>query len=109
MNGHSADEERRYLHLITLLTVSSAMVGVCITAIGLIEILHSLNNTEWIIDDLLAIASLLFVVASILSFAGMRTRWGQASKGLIRSLDILFCIGLTVVFIATAMLTWNVI
>jgi hypothetical protein len=28
---------------------------------------------------------------------------------LIRSLDILFCIGLTVVFIATAMFKWNVI
>jgi hypothetical protein len=109
MNGNSSDDERRYLHLITLLTVSSAMVGVCITAIGLIEILHYLNSTEWIIDDFLAIASMLFLVTSILSFVGMRTRWGQRRTSLIRILDVLFCLGLSVVFVATALLTWMMI
>ena len=106
MIGNSSDEERRYLHLITLLTVSSAMVGVCITAISLIGILNSFNKTEGLIDDLLAVASLAFLTTSLLSFAGMRTRWGRAWTHLLRVLDVLFCLALSIVFVATALLTW---
>jgi hypothetical protein len=81
MNTSSETDDRKFLHLITLLSVSAGMVGVCLTAIGLIGIVKSLNRTELVIDDVLATASLLFLTTSLLSFAGLRTRVSQTWRG----------------------------
>ena len=109
MNTSPHNSDRQFLHLITLLSVSAGMVGVCLTAIGLIGILKSLNKVELIIDDVLALASLLFLVTCVLSFVGMRTRLSQIWHGFTRALDVLFCLGLGLVFIATGLLTWVMI
>ncbi len=109
MNTSNESDERKFFHLITLLSVSAGMVGVCLTAIGLIGILQSLNKLELVVDDLLATASLLFLTTSLLSFAGLRTRVSQTWRGFTRTLDVLFCLGLSLVFIATGLLTWILI
>ncbi|MDZ4783851.1 MAG: hypothetical protein SGJ19_26690 [Planctomycetia bacterium] len=41
-------------HYLTLLSVSSGMVGACLTAVGLIEVVKALNRIETVVDDLLA-------------------------------------------------------
>jgi hypothetical protein len=103
------DDERQYTHLLAMLSVSSGMVGVCMTAIGLIRITKALNNVETLVDDMLAIGAVLFMVTSLLSFAGMRTRLRQTWRGLARTNDVLFCLSLVLVVVATAMLTWEVL
>lgn len=97
-----------YTHLLTILSVSSGMVGVCLTAIGLIGIVKSLNKIETIVDDLLALGTLLFMVAGALSFFGMRTRLGKRPH-LVHTLDLIFCIGMLTVVVAAMLLTWVVI
>jgi len=37
------EDERIYAHLLTLLSVSAAMVCVCMTAIGLVSVIEALN------------------------------------------------------------------
>jgi hypothetical protein len=102
-------DERFYTHLLTVLSVSSGMVGVCLTAIGLIGIIKSMNKVEMIVDDLLAIGALVFMVAAAMSFLGMRTRLGWSWRGFARTLDLVFCGGLVIVVVATLLLTWMVI
>lgn len=97
-----------YTHLLTILSVSSGMVGVCLTAIGLVGIVKSLSKLETVVDDLLALGTLFFMVAGALSFFGMRTRLGRR-RNLVRALDIIFCIGMLVVVVAAMLLTWVVI
>jgi len=107
--GDAQADERFYTHLLTVLSVSSGMVGVCLTAIGLIGIIKSLNKVEILVDDMLAVGAVLFMVTALLSFFGIRTRLSQAWRGLARTIDILFCLALVLVVVATALLTWEVL
>jgi hypothetical protein len=102
-------DERYYTHLLTILTVSSGMVGVCLTAIGLIGIIKSLNKLEMAADDLLAWGALIFMLAAVVSFFGMRTRISLVWRRFAVALDLLFCSGLIIVVVATVMLTWFVL
>jgi len=96
-------------HLVALMSVSSGMVGACLTAIGLIGIVKSLNRAENLVDDSLAIATLFFTTAALLSFVGMRTRIGRSWRHLVLTLDIVFCLGMLLTFLAALLLTWVVI
>lgn len=110
MTQHNSEDEQWYhWHLLTLLSVSAAMVGVCLTAIGLVGIVKSLRNFEFIVDDLLAIATLMFVSVTFLSFLGLRTRVWKTWRGFSLTIDVLFCLGLLVVVSASLLLTWAVI
>jgi hypothetical protein len=109
---HEPPEEqndRFYTHQLTILSVSSGMVGVCLTAIGLIGILKSLNRVEVLVDDMLAVGAVLFMVTALLSFFAMRMRLARAWVGLAVTIDLVFCLGLVLVVVATAMLTWEVL
>jgi hypothetical protein len=103
------DEQWYHWHLLTLLSVSAAMVGVCLTAIGLVGILKSLRALEVVVDDLLAVAALFFMSVTFLSFLGLRTRLRESWRGFSLTVDILFCLGLLVLVSASMLLTWAVI
>ena len=59
---------------IHIFTVSSAMVGVCLTVIGLIRVVITLGKADTVADDLLAADAFLFLIASLLSYSALRTR-----------------------------------
>ena len=103
------DDERLYTHLLTLLSVSAAMVGVCLTAIGLVSVIEAIKRVEHIVDDLLAVATITFSVVTLLSFLGIRTRIRRTWPRYMLVLDIVFCIGIATMVIATMLLTFLVI
>lgn len=105
----SQAEERFYTHQLTVLSVSSGMVGVCLTAIGLIGIIKSLNKVEILVDDMLALGAVMFMVTALLSFFVMRTRLREAWRSITLTIDIIFCLALVLVVVATAMLTWEML
>jgi cation transport ATPase len=109
MTPYDPEDERYHTHLLTLLSVSSAMVGVCLTAIGLIGILKALDRLEIVVDELLSLGTLLFMAVSLLSFLGIRTGLRQSWKGLPLTIDVLFCLGLLVLAIASVLLAWVVL
>lgn len=53
---------------IHIFTVSSAMVGVCLTVIGIIRLLITLRKTDTIADDLLSADAALFLLATLFSY-----------------------------------------
>jgi hypothetical protein len=105
----AADAERYHTHLLTILSVSAGMVGVCLTAIGLIAVVKQLSSMEILVDDVLAISAMLFLVASVMSFVGMRTKFSNRWRYFERTLDGVFCAGLVLMAIATLLLTWVVL
>ena len=62
---------------IHIFTVSSAMVGVCLTVIGLIRVVITFGKADTVADDLLAADAFLFLISCLLSYSALRTR----SKG----------------------------
>lgn len=59
---------------IHIFTVSAAMVGVCLTVIGLIRIVITLAKANTVADDLLSADALLYLTSCILSYWALRTR-----------------------------------
>ena len=105
----SSDDDRIYTHLLTLLSVSAALVGVCLTAVGLVSVIEALNKWEGWVDDLLAVGSLIFSMVTLLSFLGIRTRIRFRLPRYLLLLDILFCIGILTMVVASFLLTYVVI
>jgi hypothetical protein len=101
----AANAERYHTHLLTILSVSAGMVGVCLTAIGLIAVVKQLSSMEILVDDVLAISAMLFLVASVMSFVGMRSKFSNRWRYFERTLDGVFCAGLVLMAIATLLLT----
>jgi hypothetical protein len=103
------DDDRLYTQLLTLLTVSSGMVGVCLTAVGLVNVIESLEKWEGWVDDLLAVGSLLFSLVTLLSFLGIRTKIRYSWPHFVLVLDILFCLGIVTMVVSSFLLTYFVI
>jgi hypothetical protein len=103
------DDDRNYAHLLTLLSVSAALVGVCLTAVGLVNVIEVLQNWEGWVDDILAVGSLLFSIVTLMSFLGLRTRIRFRWPRYIIILDIIFCIGMLTMVVASFLLTYFVI
>ena len=108
-DSYSDDDERVYSHLLTLLSVSAAMVGVCITAIGLVRVIEALNKVEHIVDDLLALSTIVFSCVTLMSFLGIRTRIRRSFPRYMLVLDVLFCVGIAMMVIASMLLSFIVI
>jgi len=103
------DDDRTYTHLLTLMSVSAAMVGVCLTAVGLVNVIESLNKWEGWVDDLLAVGSLVFSLVTLMSFLGIRTRIRYTWPRYVLVLDILFCLGIITMVVSSFLLTYFVI
>jgi hypothetical protein len=103
------DDDSTYPHLLTLLSVSAAMVGVCLTAIGLVSVIEALRQVEALVDDLLAIGTLTFSVVTLMSFLGLRTQIRRNWPSYMLLLDSVFCFGIGTIVLASLLLTYLVI
>lgn len=79
MEGETNGQRDSNTHLehdicIHIFTVSSAMVGVCLTVIGLIRVVITLGRADTLADDLLAGDALLFLISCLLSYWALRSR-----------------------------------
>jgi hypothetical protein len=108
MAEKQSDDDRIFSHLLTLLSVSAAMVGVCLTAIGLVSVIEALKNVEGLVDDLLALGTLIYSLVTLLSFLGIRTRIRHTWPRYMLLLDTLFCLGIASMVAASLMLTYFV-
>ena len=93
---------------IHIFTVSSAMVGVCLTVIGLVRVVITLGKADTLADDLLASDALLFLVSCFLSYAALRSRGARRMHRLERVADGVFIFAMLVMVAICAFLTYAV-
>jgi hypothetical protein len=102
-------DARAFTHQITLFSVSSAMVGACLTAISLIMVVENLSEFRTICDGLLVGDSLLFVAATLLSYLAMRTQRPGLSRSCHRAADSTMLIGLVFMALVCVFLVFSVV
>src|SRR6478752_10649532 len=102
-------DERLYHHLTTILSVSGAMVGVCLSAIGILGMIKSLRRFDTVCDDLLAADAFLFLSSAILSFLVLRTPLWRRRHPVAVGIDGIFCLALVVMVTVCGMLVWVVL
>jgi hypothetical protein len=98
-------ESSTHAHRLTLFSVSSGMVGVCLTGVGLIGVVKSIRQIESTVDELLTISALLFLISTALYFVVLR-RGDQAHRKLIDHVaDANFFVALTLLLAACVVFT----
>jgi hypothetical protein len=93
---------------IHIFTVSSAMVGVCLTVIGLIRVVITLGTADTLADDLLAAEALLFLVSCLLSYWALRSRGLRRMHRLERIADGIFIIAMIGMVAVCALITYTI-
>ena len=113
MKGETQPERDSSNHLehdisIHIFTVSSAMVGVCLTVIGLIRVVITLGNADTLADDLLAGDALLFLISCLLSYWALRSRGLRRMHRLERIADGIFIFAMIGMVIVCALITYTI-
>jgi hypothetical protein len=93
---------------IHIFTVSSAMVGVCLTVIGLIRVVITLGKADTLADDFLATDALLFLVSCLLSYWALRSRKLNRMHRLERVADTIFITAMIGMVAICALITYSV-
>src|SRR5438477_11817134 len=88
-NNKAKLEEDICIHIFTVL---SAMVGVCLTVIGLIRDAITLGKADTLADDFLAGDALLFLTSCLLSYAALRARSYRRMPRIDRARDGVFIV-----------------
>jgi uncharacterized membrane protein YqjE len=113
MEGETNGDRDSDTHLeqdicIHIFTVSSAMVGVCLTVIGLIRVVITLGRADTLADDLLAGDALLFLLSCLLSYWALRSRSIRRMHRLEKVADGIFIIAMIGMVIICALITYNI-
>jgi uncharacterized membrane protein YqjE len=93
---------------IHIFTVSSAMVGVCLTVIGLIRVVITLGKADTLADDCLAMDALLFLTSSLLSYWALRSRGLRRMHRLERVADGIFIFAMIGMAAICALITYTI-
>ncbi|PZR76543.1 MAG: hypothetical protein DLM52_05935 [Chthoniobacterales bacterium] len=93
---------------IHIFTVSSAMVGVCLTVIGLIRVVITLRKADTLADDLLAADAVLFLLATLFSYWALRRRSYRRRPLLEHTADVLFIVALLLMVAICGYITYAV-
>jgi len=91
---------------IHIFTASAALVGVCLTVIGLIRVVIATLNVDTIADDLLAADALLFLVSCLLAYWALRTRSARRMYRVERAADAIFIVGLLLMTTVCGVITY---
>jgi hypothetical protein len=93
---------------IHIFTASAAMVGVCLTVIGLLRVVITVRQINTLADDILALDALLFLVSCTLSYCALRTRISRRMHRIERIADSIFILGLLLMVVVCGLITYAI-
>jgi hypothetical protein len=93
---------------IHIFTVSAAMVGVCLTVIGLLRVVISFRKADTIADDLISADALLFLVSCLVSYWALRTRSIRRMHRVERFADGVFILALLLMAAVCMFITYAI-
>ena len=88
--------------------ISAAMVGVCLTAIGILRLVTSQTRVETIGDGLLAADAVAFMLCCFISFWSFKTKNLRLRHLLRLIIDGLFLLALTIMVIVCAVIAYAI-
>jgi len=91
---------------IHIFTVSAAMVGVCLTVIGLLRVIITIRKFDTIADDILAMDAVVFLVSCLLSYWALRTRATRRMHRIESLADSMFILGLLLMVVVCGFITY---
>jgi hypothetical protein len=109
MMESSTHERREHDLTIHVFSISAGMVGVCLTAIGILRLVAVQSKAQTLGDDFLAADAVLFVLTCFLSFWSFKTGQVQLRRRLRLIVDSLFMLGLVVMVGVCAIIAYALV
>jgi hypothetical protein len=91
-----------------IFSVSAAMVGVCLTVIGLVRVIISVQQVDNFAGDLLSVDALLFLCSCLSAYWALRMRSFRRMHRLERMADGLFILGLILMVAVCGIITFAI-
>src|SRR2546429_6976621 len=104
-NDNTKLEEDICIHIFT---VSAAMVGVCLTVIGLVRVVITLGKIDTMTDDLLALDAFLFMLSCLVAYWAMRSRTVRRMHHLERFADAVFIAAMLLMTTICGLITYTI-
>ncbi|MDF2386071.1 hypothetical protein JMG10_31685 [Nostoc ellipsosporum NOK] len=86
--------------------IAAAMVGVCLTAIGILRVVIAVRRANTLADDLLALDAVLFLIATLTSYFALRTVTTKRMHDLERVADVTFIAAMLLMTVAALVMTY---
>jgi hypothetical protein len=109
MSEKRSDTEHAFTHMLTVFSVSAGMIGVCLTAIGLVKIVSQAKGVETLCDDLIVIDAMFFGLAALLGFRGLQRFIHHEVPLSHQMMDWIFLIGLGLTIVICGVFAWNLL
>ncbi len=93
---------------IHIFSVSAAMVGVCLTVIGLLRIVITMRRADTFADDLLAGTAVLFLASCLSSYWALRTRSIRRMHRVERFADAIFMLAMCLMVFTCVFITFSI-
>ncbi len=106
---NSEDNSNETQISIYIFSVSAALVGVCLTVIGIFRAVGELRSFITIGDNILAIDSLIFLGSCIFAYSLLRSRKSSKKHRLEKIADVLFICGISLMTIVCAIVAYTFI
>ena len=103
----SSDNWRRE-ELLSLLSTSGALAGLCIAVVALMNTFDKTRADVSIVDDMLAVCAVAFLSCIFLIFWALRSRKTSISVVLIKVVDGMFLLALTSMAIAAFIMVYTI-
>jgi hypothetical protein len=105
----STEEQVKAELAVHIVTVSAALVGVCLTVIGLISVALRLKQWDTPADNILAGDAVLFLLTCLFAYASLRTRRPERRRAFERLADAGFLLALTVMTLVCAVVAFELL
>jgi len=103
----SPDERVETELAVHIVGLSAALVGVCLTVIGVIRLALNLEDWNTLADNILAGDAVVFLITCLLAYASLRTRRATWRRSLERLADVCFLLALTVMTLVCAVVAFE--
>jgi hypothetical protein len=92
-----------------IFSVSTQLVGVCLTVIGLFRVIVRLKNVDSIADNVLVADAMSFLLACPFAHASLRSRTVQRRRALEQVADVSFLASLLLMTAACGLIAWTLL
>ena len=94
--------------LLSLLSTSGALAGLCITVVALMNNFGETRASVSIVDDMLAVCAAAFLLCIYLIFWALRSHKASLSGALIRVVDGVFLLAMTLMTLAAFIMIYTI-
>lgn len=101
-----AREDELCVHIFS---ASAALVGVCLTVIGLFRVVSRLRQIDSLADNFLAVDALGFLIACTLSYFGIRSRNRERRRWVETLADRVFLLSLGIMTLICALIAYELV